>query len=324
MKTNLNVSLISIIAFSILVILSGCVSFLKGEYYLNFEQYESGINAFEQELKKKPDIADNHFYLGRFFLAQKKYKKANTHFQKAVKLEPGSDKYHFWLGVSNGGLNNNQLEMKNYSKTIELNPRHFQAYTYLGHNLFRSKKYMLSLESYNHALSIKSDNPSALYNSALILNRLKRIPEAKSAFKQYLNHYGYGSSSKSKTATAYLNQMGDFEYRAHLLNRRKLVLKKIDFDQLKLKKESRSSLQPIGSMIKKNPKLVLHILAYQKNNKALARKKAGTIKKYLLDMFPEIKPEQIKLSWFGSPERISIGKVNHILDDSINLFAVLK
>ncbi len=320
----MKVSLISIIAFSILIIFSGCVSFLKGEYYLNSEQYESGINAFEQELKKKPDIADNHFYLSRFFLAQKKYKKANTHFQKAVNLKPGSDKYHFWLGVSYGGLKNNQLEMKNYNKTIELNSRHFQAYTYLGHNLFRSKKYMLSLESYNHALSIKSDNPSALYNSALILNRLKRIPEAKSVFKQYLNNYGYGSSSKSSTATAYLNQMGDFEYRAYLFNRRKLVLKKIGFDQLKLKKESRSSLRTIGSMIKKNPKLVLHILAYQKNNKALARKKAGTIKTYLLDMFPGIQPEQIKLSWFGSPERISIGKTNHILDDSINLFAVLK
>jgi len=182
------------------------------------------------------------------------------------------------------------------------------------------------LENYNKALSIKSDSPSALYNRALILNRLKRVPEAKSAFKQYLNNYGYGSSSKAMTAVSYLNQMGDFEYRIHLFNRRKLVLQKISFDPVKfeLEKESRISLQTIGAMTKKNSKITLYILAYQKNNKTLARKKAITIRTYLLDMFPRIKPEQIKLSWFDVPERISTGKVNHTLDDSINLFAVLK
>ena len=106
----------------------------------------------------------------------------------------------------------------------------------------------------------------------------------------------------------------------------KLVLQKISFDPVKfeLEKESRISLQTIGAMTKKNSKITLHILAYQKNNKTLARKKAITIRTYLLDMFPRIKPEQIKLSWFGVPERISTGKVNHTLDDSINLFAVLK
>ena len=103
------------------------------------------------------------------------------------------------------------------------------------------------------------------------------------------------------------------------------MLKKIDFDQVKmiLKKESLPSLQTIGSITKKNSKIALHILAYQKNNKALAKKKVRAIKTYLLDMFPGIKSEQIKLSWFDSPERIRIGKVNHILDSSINMFAVL-
>ncbi len=321
---KLNVSFISIMAFCMLVMFSGCVNSIKGEFYLNFEQYERGIRAFDQEIKKKPGVAKNYFYLGRFLLAQKRYKKANIRFKKAVNLEPRNAEFHFWLGVSHGGLKKLQLEMKNYKRTIELKSRHFQAHTYLGHNLFRSKKYVSALKSYNRALSIKSDNPAALYNSALILNRIKRKPEAKSAFKQYLNNYGY--SSKGMTAVAYLNQMGDFEYRTHLINKRKLVLKKISFNNLKveLKKESLPSLKTIGAMTKKNSKLVLYILAYQKNNKALAKKKVRVIKTYLLNMFPGIKPEQIKLSWFGVPERIRIGKMNHILDESINLFAVIK
>ena len=203
---NLNISLTTIAAFCMLIVCTGCVNSLKGEYYLNFEKYESGIHAFEQEIKKKPGDAKNHFYLGRFLLAQKKYLQANTSFKKAVNLESRNAKYHFWLGVSYGGLEKNKLEMKSYRKTIGLNTKYFQAHTYLGHNLFRSKKYKLALESYNNALSIKSDNPSALYNSALILNRLKRIPEAKSSFKQYLNHYY--NSPQSITAVAYLNKMG--------------------------------------------------------------------------------------------------------------------
>ncbi|MCD4722505.1 MAG: tetratricopeptide repeat protein [Desulfobacula sp.] len=288
------------------------------------EKYETGIQAFEQEIKKKPNVANNYFYLGRFLLAQKKYIKANTQFKKAVVLDPGNDTYHFWLGVSYGGLKKDQLEIENYRKAIELNGRYAQAHTYLGHSRLRSKKYSLALKSYDKALSLRSDNPPALYNRALILNRLKRNSEAKSAFKQYLKDYG--NSPKAITATAYLNQMGDFEYRIHLFNRRKIVLKKIDFDQFKpeLKKESLPSLKIVGYMIKKNSRFVLHILSYQKNNKVLAQKKAKAVKIYLLNHYSGIQPEQIKLSWFDIPERISIGKRNHTLDDSINLFGVLK
>jgi len=319
-----NVSLTFIVVLLMLIVSSGCVNIFKGEYYLGAEQYEKGIHAFEQEIIKKPDDAKNHYYLGRFLLAQKKYIKANTHLKRAVNLQPGNDKYHFWLGISYGGLENDQLEMENYRKTIQLNSRHFQAHTYLGHSLFRSKKYLSALKSYNKALSIKSNNPSALYNSALILSRLKRNTEAKTAFKKYLNNYN--NIPKSIKAVSYLNKMGDFEYRIHLFNRSKLVLKKISFDPLKLEleKDSRISLQTIGFMAKRNPKVILYILAYQKNNKALARKKAAAIKTYLLDMFPGIKSKQIKLSWFDTPERIRIGKQHHTLDASINLFAIVE
>jgi hypothetical protein len=59
-----------------------------------------------------------------------------------------------------------------------------------------------------------------------------------------------------------------------------------------------------------------------KNNVELARARAKIIKTYLLATFPKIKPEKLKLSWFGVSETIKTTNKNKIkVDTSINFFS---
>ncbi len=306
------------------MVLAGCVGMVKGEYFLSSQEYKKGISVFEKEIEKEPSSAENHFYLGRFYLAENKFKKANAHLKKAVSYKPDSEKYRFWLGLSHAGLKQYRSEQRSYLKAIELNQNYYPAHTYLGHCYFREKQYKKALKSYDTALLIRKNNPAAVYNRALILYTLKRYPEAVQGFKKYIDAYPY--SPKIVRAAGYLNRTGDFEYRIHLINRRKMVVKKIQFQPAKteLTRESIDVLRQIGQRLKNNPDLVLYVLSYQKNNKPLAREKAGAVKQYLLDYYSTLKPEHIQLSWFDAGEKIDTGKKRYTLDESISFFAALK
>ncbi len=306
---------------AVLSLFPGCISLVKGEFYLSAGQYHQGEEVFKEEVQKKPEKAENWYYLGRFLMAQEKYKAANAYLRKSVELDPYKDKYYFWLGVSYGGLDKSDLEIKNYKKAIALNPEHIQAHTYLGHSCFRKKQYADALKSYGHALALSENNPSAVYNKALILYRTQKHAASKKEFKRYIQNYTY--SPKVIRAASYLNRMGDFTYRIHLLNKKRMVLKKIQFlpDNGKLSGQSRESLKTAAYMLEKNKALELHILVYEKNNIALAKKKAFQIKQYLKEFFPQFEPDQIKISFFGVPEKIRYPKKVYNINSSINLFA---
>ena len=310
--------------FSAICLLSGCVNTLKGEYYLNSKEYSQGIEHFEQSIKKHPEVAESYFYLGRLLLAQEKYSKAEFYLKKAVDIEPLNDKHHFWLGLAYGGQKKYQLEVESYKKTTTLNPKNYKAHTYSGHTLLASKKYSEALKSYQKALALTSNIPSALFNSGLILHRQKKYSEANIIFKKYIDDYS--SSPKTLDAAKFLNQTGDFGYRIHLINKRNVVAKKVEFEpeNLKLLGDSLFSIQYLGSFLKKNPNLILHILAYEKGNKELAKKKAKKIKEYLHNYYRTVEKNQITTSWFDMPEPVEEGKKLFHLDISINFFAVLK
>jgi hypothetical protein len=64
-------------------------------------------------------------------------------------------------------------------------------------------------------------------------------------------------------------------------------------------------------------------VAYQKDNKRLAELRAKSVKRYLLDRFPEIKSSRLKVSWFEVPEKIKIAKKTFAEDESINFFSAV-
>jgi hypothetical protein len=65
----------------------------------------------------------------------------------------------------------------------------------------------------------------------------------------------------------------------------------------------------------------LNVIVYQKNDRKLAQARAKSIKTYLLTNFPEIKPERLKLSWFGVPETIKTPRKKEFqAGASINFF----
>ena len=65
----------------------------------------------------------------------------------------------------------------------------------------------------------------------------------------------------------------------------------------------------------------LNILVYQLNNSDLAKKRALSIRAYLLKKYPELKNnKRIQLSWFDVPEKRNVLKKRLDLNQSVDFF----
>jgi tetratricopeptide (TPR) repeat protein len=297
---------------------------IQGNYYLDNKKYMEGIEAFRQELKTNPESAESHFFLGRCLLAENHPKEARHHLQQAAGLSPEKADYHFWLGVAYAANMEKTRERECYLRALELDPGHVQALTYLGHNQLESFEYVNALNTYNKVLDLSPDNPSALYNRGLVLKRLGRRSEGRLAWKQYLALYSSGPMAQ--LAAVNLNALGDFEYRNYFIGGFVVTLERVHFKPFTATISGRSwgCLDTLGEILEGDGKPAIHIVAYQKNNKSLAERRAKGVKRYLLDNFPEITPSRLKVSWFGVPEQIKVGKKTFIEDESINLFSAVQ
>lgn len=301
--------------------LSGTVkSTVQGDYYLSNKKYQEGEKQFQQALQENPDSHLNNYLYGRMLLANNKTKKALPYLQKASTLKPDDADYHFWTGVAYGSLNRREQEREQYEKALSLEKNHLQALLYYGHNLLQAKQYTMALESYNKAMKLWPDSPSALYNRALIFSKLDRTPEEKQAWLEYLARYPSGAMALQ--AVNHLNRLQDFSYRNYRLGARTVTIEKISFQPFtaELERGSTPSLKLIATIFKNMHKGSLQVVVYQKNNKVLAKKKAQSIKRHLLKNNPEISTKDIGISWFSQPEKITIQGKKLSVDESVSFF----
>ena len=296
----------------------------RGNYYLEKRKYKDGIVAFQKELETNPESAEAQYFMGRFHLADNRPKEALYHLKWAANLSPEKADYHFWLGVAYAANNEGDLERKSYLRALELDKKHLQAMNYLGHNQLEKSEYENALKTYNKVLDLWPDNPAALYNRALILMRLDRTPEEELAWREYLNVMASGAMARQ--AVLNLNALSNFEYRNYLIGSRTVTLEKIYFEPFtaKIWVGSQPSLDVLGEIMKNNQGIAIHTVAYQKNNRKLAKARAKSVKRYLIKKFPEIKPSRLMVSWFGTPEQIKTAKKSFTEDESINFITAIQ
>jgi tetratricopeptide (TPR) repeat protein len=301
-----------------LVSLYGCAvgQTFQGNYYLNMEEYDKGIREFSKRLSENPEDPTANYYLGRLLLAKEQPKEAMPNLQKAMMLKPENAEYHFWTGVAHWGLGESALERARYSKALELSPRYVPAHVYIGHNYQDNGEFSKALDHYASALRLDPENPEALYNSALVLQKLGRGSEEVQGWRSYLNLYADGPLARN--AAQYLNARGDFSYRLHGLGNQRFVLKWIEFLPGKdiLHPDAESSLMVIGESLKKNQRLKLTIQSFFKDDLALARLRAERVKEFIVSR-NHVEPSRILLETYARSEHILAGKTVYALDHSI-------
>ena len=315
-----------IILTGFVLLLNGCSAgqMIKYNYqggqYLKTQNYAQGESTFFDAVAQNPSDPTANYYLGRFLLANNKPKEALPYLQKAVKLNQRDTNYLFWQGIAYGESGNSKEERQSYEQVLKINKKHVQALTYLGHNQLREKEYEAALSTYQKVLKISPNNPSALYNRALIAKILNQSSEEKAGWLAYLENYPSGDLAI--LAINHLNQLGDFSYKNHYLGARTIPLVKISFEPFsdKLYPSSKQALDVVGATATNIGRGKLQVLVFQENNKELAKARAIAIKQYLNKTFPALASEKIGVSWFGQPETLEAQGEMVQNPDSVSFF----
>jgi len=320
----------ALLIFLTLLSASGCKTVSKamqgmeGQYYLNKADYDGGRKAFSSRLAENPNDPDANYYMARFELGDDNPEAALPYIKEAVRLVPGNADYRFWEGVTWWALMKPDKEKAAYEQALAINPDHVSANLYLGHNMLDRSQNKTALELYDKVLRLDPGNPQAMFNRAVVLERLGRKEDMREAMRTYLDRYSAGALARR--GANMLNRIDDFSWRNHIFGLRTVTLRAVEFQPktAKLTAEGKESLNVVGSMLTDSPGLNLHVVVYVKNDKALARERALAIRTYVSRMYSKVEPARLTPSWFGVPEIIKIDGKPHARSESVAIFTKVK
>lgn len=293
---------------------------VQGEYYLNQGEFAAGRAAFAPRAAEYPDDPELNYYMARFELGTDNPEQALPHIVKAVKLAPANADYRFWEGVVWWTLMKPDKERAAYEKALAIDPDHLSANLYLAHNMLDRGKYAEALRLYDKVLSLNPLEPQAMFNKAVALERLKRFTEMKPAMHRYLE--SYPDAPLARQGVNMLNKAGDFTWRNHVIGMRTIPLQAVNFQpgSATLTVNAEASLKRIGEIMAEKADLSVHVVAYVKGDKALARERALAVRNFLNREYPQVAPGRLAPSWFDKPERIKTDGGTHSLAQSVNIF----
>jgi tetratricopeptide (TPR) repeat protein len=265
--------------------------------------------------------AELSYIMGRSALAANDPQKALPYLKAAVDQEPSKADYHFWLGVAYWAEGNKALETESYATALRLNPDFLPAHVYLGHNYLENQRWQDAIAHYEKVLAQVPDHAESLFNSGLAYRKLSRTTEENAIWTRFLSHTNTGP--RAVKAVNYLNSNGEFSMQLAYFGGQPRVLKRIAYkaNSIDPLPESLPSIIQAGQIIRDNPNLLLHIIVYEKEDKALARKRSKYLKKYIKDVYPEIDANHIRTSWFDVPRPLKTNGEHYSLDSSVQLFA---
>ena len=191
----------------------------------------------------------------------------------------------------------------------------------MGHSYMEKKQWSDAIYHYKKVLSQVPDHAESMFNSGIVYRKLGMRTEENAAWTQYLSYTHTGPQSID--AVNYLNSNGVFSVQTAYIGGQKRVLKSIEYkgNSIEPLPESLPSLVQAGKIIKDKPDLLLHIIVYENNDEELARKRAQYLKKYMLEIYPDIETNSIRTSWFDVPRTMQFNRKQYSLDSSVQVFA---
>lgn len=297
----------------LLFALAGCLRFgtVLSDPDLGSGQRALGPDHYLTVLKRMPTDVDALYTAARLLMDQGEYEQACGLLDRAAALYPQDATLAYWQGTALGLAGRADEERAAYERGLAAHPDDANLLEQYGHNLFDAGRYADALAPYAAALEQDEYRPAVLYNRAVALQRLKRTPEEIEAWRTFLALYPFGDAAR--TAADRLNALGDFSYRSTLLGHRRVSLGEIVFEPLsaEIAPQSEQSLEIIADVLATSPRLVLRVLVYQRNNRALAKAKALAIARALENLAGSDARARIRPSWFAEPESVTTanGKV---------------
>ena len=149
-----------------------------GNVYLKQKQYEQAISVYQKAIEINPEFASPWNGLGNVYRSLEQYEQAINAYQKAIELDP---KYASpWNGLGNVYRNQEQYEqaINAHQKAIELDPKYASPWNGLGYTYIRMDDDEKALAAAQQAIVLF---PETTFLKLLSLNILRRTGQEAAA-----------------------------------------------------------------------------------------------------------------------------------------------
>ena len=109
-----------------------------------------------------------------------------TFYTHMVKMNPDSALAHFSLGLANWERNEIPLAQSEWKRTAEIDPRYFNVLAFLGQSYVRSNSFEQAEYYYTREVEEYPDDATAIYNLALLKEKLNKPHEALRYYEQFI------------------------------------------------------------------------------------------------------------------------------------------
>ena len=179
--------------------------FSVGYLYGEEDNRKEAINAYNEAIRLKPDMAEAYNNRGVAKNALGQYKSALADFNEAIRLKSDNAEAYNNRGNAKSGLRQYQVALADYTEAIRLKPDMAEAYNNRGVAKNALGQYKSALADFNEAIRLKPNYVNAYNNRGVAKDALGQYEVALADYDKairldpdYANAYNNRGVTKSK------------------------------------------------------------------------------------------------------------------------------
>lgn len=173
--------------------------------FLDQQQYDEAIHAFEQVALLKPDYKDAYTNLGLTYIEWEKYDEARPLLEKALSLHADDARTLYYMALVERRQRHSEAELADLQNVVQQFPQSRDARRELGISYYQQHRADEAIEQFRALQAIDPDDLAAHYNLSVLYRRkgmkeqaaveaklytIKRVdPDAPTYSLDYLRHH---------------------------------------------------------------------------------------------------------------------------------------
>lgn len=158
----------------------------KGNVLFADKKYAEAKAAYEEILRKYPDVFIIYKNIGNCYFALEDYDKAVEYYQKLIEKQPNSAEVMTLIGNSYVNANKPDKAMEWYQKIPFEEIKDIDTLYNIGACLTNSNKNDLAIKYFQRSVEVAPDFADGYYQLGMTHTALNQIPEALEALKKFI------------------------------------------------------------------------------------------------------------------------------------------
>jgi len=150
-----------------------------GIAYLDEQQYDDSIHAFNEVVKLRPDYPDGYTNIGVANISWEKFQSARSAIETALKLSPDNARALYYEAQVERRDGHPEAEIADLKKVVEQFPQSRDARRELGVTYYHQDQPHEAMEQFEALQAIDPDDLAAHYNLSLLYRRMGMKDKAK-------------------------------------------------------------------------------------------------------------------------------------------------